>query len=83
MVAMPKYYLHLWDGDLFEEDQEGTDLPNLAAAREEALRFARAITSDLEAPDRALVQVSDEQGSTLWMLEFTRHPGGATRRLNR
>jgi hypothetical protein len=80
---MPKYYLHLWDGDLFEEDQEGTNLLDLAAAREEALRFARAITSDLEAPDRALVQVSDEQGSTLWMLEFTRHPGGVTRRLNR
>jgi hypothetical protein len=26
-------------GDLFEEDEEGTDLPNLAAARAEARRF--------------------------------------------
>jgi len=69
---MPRYYLHLWDGDLFEEDQEGTDLPNLAAAREEALRFAREISGDLNAPDRALVQVADEGGSTLWMLQLSR-----------
>jgi hypothetical protein len=69
---MPRYYLHLWDGDLFEEDQEGTDLPNLAAARDEALRFAREISGDLQAPDRALVQVADERGSTLWTLQLSR-----------
>jgi hypothetical protein len=29
---MPRYFLHLWDGDLFEEDEEGTDLPDGARA---------------------------------------------------
>ena len=61
--TMPKYYLHLWDGDLFEADQEGTDLPDLASAREEALRFANEIRCDLEAPDRALIQIADAAGS--------------------
>jgi hypothetical protein len=79
--AMPRYFLHLWDGDLFEEDREGTDLPDLAAARAEALRFALEISRDLEAPDQALVQVADEKGSTLWTLELSRTPGAITRRI--
>jgi hypothetical protein len=79
---MPKYYLHLWDGDLFEEDDEGTDLPDLAAAREEALRFAQEIRGDLETPERALVQVADERGSTVWMLQLARTPEGATQRVS-
>jgi hypothetical protein len=70
--TMPKYYLHLWDGDLFEADQEGTDLPDLASAREEALRFANEIRCDLEAPDRALIQIADAAGSVLWMIQLSR-----------
>jgi hypothetical protein len=69
---MPKYYLHLWDGDLFEADQEGTELPDLASAREEALRFADEIRCDLEAPDRALIQIANEEGSVLWMIQLSR-----------
>jgi hypothetical protein len=79
--AMPKYFLHLWDGDLFEEDDEGTDLPDRAAAREEALRFAQEIRGDLATPDRALVEVEDESGSTVWLLQFGGMAGGATRRI--
>jgi uncharacterized protein DUF6894 len=79
--VMPRYFLHLWDGDLFEEDDEGTDLPDRAAAREEALRFAQEIRGDLATPERALVQVADETGSTLWLLQFGGMAGGATRRI--
>jgi hypothetical protein len=28
-----KYYLHLWDGGLFEPDHEGTDLPDTLPPR--------------------------------------------------
>ena len=80
---MPRYYLHLWDGDLYEEDEEGTDLPNLAAARDEALKFAQEIRSDLEAPERALVQVADERGSTVWMVRLSGMTGGITQRTSR
>ena len=68
---MPRYFLHLWDGGVFEEDCEGTDLPNLAAARDEALKFARQISGELDAPDRALVEVADEGGATLWMVQLS------------
>src|SRR3712207_5987824 len=80
-TLMPKYYLHLWDGDLLDEDREGIDLPNLAAARDEAMKFAQQIGCDLEAPDRALVEVADEEGSTLWMIQLCRDAGAATRRI--
>jgi hypothetical protein len=76
---MPRYFLHLWDGDLFEEDEEGTDLPDLAAALDEAVKFAEEIKGDLGSPDRALVQVADEQGSTLSMIQLSRM-GGTIRR---
>jgi hypothetical protein len=65
----------LWDGDLFEEDQEGTDLPDLATARDEALKFAQEFSGDLKAPDQALVAVADEQGSTLWTIQLSRMGG--------
>jgi hypothetical protein len=80
--AMPRYFLHLWDGDLFEEDDEGTDLPDHAAALDEALSFAQEIGGDLATPDRALVQVADETGSTLWLLQFSGTASGATRRIS-
>jgi hypothetical protein len=68
------------DRDLFEENDQGTDLPDRAAAREEALRFAQEIRSDLATPDRALVEVEDERGSTVWLLQFCAMVGGLTRR---
>jgi hypothetical protein len=70
-MPMPRYFLHLWDGGVFEEDYEGTDLPNLAAARNEALKFARQISGELDAPERALVEVADEGGATLWMVQLS------------
>jgi hypothetical protein len=77
---MPRYFLHLWDGDLFEEDEEGTDLPDGAAALDEAVKFAQEIKGDVTSPDRALVQVADERGSTLWMVHLSRM-GGIIRRI--
>ena len=65
---MPRYFLHLWDGDLFEEDEEGTDLPDLAAARNEGLKFAQEIWSNLNAPDYAVVEVTDPNGFVVWRI---------------
>jgi hypothetical protein len=53
---------------VFEKDQE---LPSLAAARDEALQFARQINAELDAPERALVEVADERGSTLWTVQLS------------
>ena len=61
----PRYYLNLWDGDLFEEDQEGTELPDVAAARVEALRFASEIISELQTPEHTRIEIASEDGSVL------------------
>jgi hypothetical protein len=65
---MMKYYLHLRDGGLFEPDHEGTDLPNPAAARNEGLKFAQEIWSSLNAPDQAVVEVTDPDGLVVWRI---------------
>jgi hypothetical protein len=38
---MPRFYLYLHDGKSRVEDPEGSELPDLTAAREEALASAR------------------------------------------
>jgi predicted regulator of Ras-like GTPase activity (Roadblock/LC7/MglB family) len=68
---MSRYYLNLWDGDLFEEDQEGTELPDVAAARAEALRFASEIVSELQTPERVRIEIANEDGSVLCMVAIT------------
>jgi predicted regulator of Ras-like GTPase activity (Roadblock/LC7/MglB family) len=68
---MPRYYLNLWDGDLFEEDQEGTELPDVAAARAEALRFASEIMSELQNPERTRIEIASEDGSVLCSIAIT------------
>jgi hypothetical protein len=78
-VQLPRYFLHLWDGGIFEEDHEGTDLPSLAAAREEAVKFAHQISGEPDTPERALVEVADERGSTLWRVQLSSARGGRNR----
>jgi len=72
---MPLYFFHLRFGDRTLADDEGVELPNRAAAREEAL----AVIRDLGDPEVAgnprrwagwFLQVGDEEG------EFLRMPIG-------
>lgn len=42
---MPRFYLHIRSGPDFIEDEEGMELPDLAAARKEAIRGARGLMS--------------------------------------
>jgi hypothetical protein len=43
---MPNYYMHLFNSVGPVRDEEGRDLPDLAAAREEAIRNARSIMAE-------------------------------------
>jgi len=43
---MARYFLHLVDGDDVICDPEGSDLPSIAAAREQALLSAREILAE-------------------------------------
>ena len=40
---MARFYFHVRTGDDLTEDPDGVELPDLAAAREEALRSAKDI----------------------------------------
>ena len=65
---MPRYFFHRADG-VFDPDQEGTEFPDLAAARIEAIRFAAS--SMLDDPQEVWkghnfrIEVSDEAGMLL------------------
>ena len=43
---MPRFYLHIRDGNSLIEDPDGSDLPDLAAAQDEAIISAREILAE-------------------------------------
>jgi hypothetical protein len=43
---MPKFYFHIVTGDTVLEDPDGSELPDLDAARAEALQSARHLLAD-------------------------------------
>lgn len=66
---MPRFFLHIDDGTQRIEDEEGSDLPDLAAAREEALGAARqlwaaAILAGQDIAARRFV-VTDSDGNVM------------------
>jgi hypothetical protein len=72
---MAMFYFHIQRGDLLVEDQEGSDLADLAEAREEALEAARdilaeAIRSGNDWADKAFV-ITDVRGRRLMTMPMT------------
>jgi hypothetical protein len=69
---MPRYFFNINDRQDVTRDEEGIDLPNLDAVREEAIASARQIMSqgvlDGTLPDGRKFIVTDEAGSVV--LEF-------------
>ena len=48
-AVVPRFYLHVCNGTGFVADEEGQELPNLEAARAEAVKSARSImASDVQ-----------------------------------
>ncbi|WP_129792365.1 hypothetical protein [Sphingosinicella sp. CPCC 101087] len=71
---MPRYYFHLHN-DMDVSDEEGMGLPDLEAAREQALENARvmACVSIKEQGNVNLdhyIEVTDERGEALFKLTF-------------
>jgi hypothetical protein len=66
---MPRYYLHIRDGDRLVEDPDGSDLPDLDAARAEALESARNILAAKvkagELIDDKRFEITDAVGTVL------------------
>ena len=71
---MPLFYFHVCNGTGLAEDEEGRELPDVEAARAEALRGARSIMSE-EMRDGQLnlasfIEVEDESRRHLFTLPF-------------
>lgn len=73
-AAVPRYYFHVCDGSGFAEDEEGRELPNAEAARQEALKGARDIMAE-EIRNGTLglssfIEVEDEHHTLLFTVAF-------------
>ena len=80
---MPRYFFHVYDGEKATIDEEGIELPDEAAVREEALVAARELMSDgmLTGKDRTAwrVEVCTMTACPLLMIPFSeaiRESGG-------
>lgn len=70
---MPRYFFHVRDGADYP-DLQGTVLPDLAAARREALRFAGSLLAEVPetfwSGGEWLLTVADDTRLTLFELRF-------------
>ena len=70
---MPRYHFNVADGRDYP-DLQGTELPDLAAARREALRFTSALLGEVESRfwdgHDWQMTVTDPGGITLFTLAF-------------
>ena len=70
---MPRYYFHVHDGSTLL-DHEGSELPDLQAARREALQVAKGL---LDSADRRKdlgeewrIEVTNQTGSLIFRMDF-------------
>jgi hypothetical protein len=70
---VPRYFFHVYD-DVIAQDDEGRELPNLAAARLEALRGARALIGEQVSHGYIVlshwIDVVDEHGDNVLTITF-------------
>ena len=74
LVHVPRYYFNMFD-DRVTIDDEGLELPDIAAARAEALRGARSLIASQAAEGRIClncrIEVEDENRRPVLTLPFT------------
>ena len=76
LTPMPLYFLHVRDGADLLLDPDGSNLPNLAAARTEAIESARELISAAVLTGSPLglqrsFQIDDADGVTLLNVPFS------------
>ena len=71
---MSRFYFHIRSGEHLIEDQDGSDLPDADAARQEALVSARQILADViksgnkQSPEAFVI--ADSEGRELQIVPF-------------
>lgn len=71
---MPRFYFHLRDGDTYDEDADGVELPDIDNARTEAVVAAREILAEqitlgIPVGDQVF-EVTNEEGLIVFALAF-------------
>ena len=71
---MPRYFFHIRTANALIRDHDGSDLPDLDAARHEAGESARHLLAELlrngQVLDGQVFEISDESGKILERLPF-------------
>ena len=71
---MPRYYFHIHGRDGTIPDEEGSALPNIAAAKAEGLAAVREMLADSvkrgRGPDGRELWIVDKKGKVLFALPF-------------
>ena len=72
---MGRFFFHLKDGDEIIPDEDGTELPDVAAATREALQSARELLAEaIKAGNPRIYEalvIADEAGRTVDILPFS------------
>jgi hypothetical protein len=72
LTMMPLYYLHIRNGDKLEVDPDGTELPDLESAFEEARKVARELVGEVADLGRgAIIEIADGSGETILAVPFS------------
>ena len=79
MVSMPLYFFNLRDGHELDEDEEGIELPDLEAARAEALATVEELRGQLADVDDIMLEITDETGRRLLTVPFKGRAHGGRR----
>jgi hypothetical protein len=72
--VMPRFFLHVRDGEKLFKDGEGQEFPSLAEARTEAVLSARELMAALmvagRQPDQSRLEVADDSGAVMLVMPF-------------
>ena len=75
--AMPRFFFNIRDGYDVDEDEEGIELPDLEAARAEAIATVEELRDELRDAGNIELEIVDETGRRLLTIPFFR--GGKRR----
>jgi hypothetical protein len=67
---MPRYFFHIRDGYDLDEDEEGIELPDVEAARAEALATVEELRDELRDAGDIELEITDESGRRLLTVPF-------------
>ena len=77
---MPRFFFNIRDGYDLDEDDEGIELPDLDAARAEALATVEELRDQLSDAENIELEIADEAGRRLLTVPFFRGQRGSRSR---